>query len=59
MIVGDWVYTPPPNAHLRTMSFSPHGLLMLQSWQQVGSYLRAIDRYEVDLFVEIGIADVH
>jgi cephalosporin hydroxylase len=57
MIVGDWVYTPPPNAHLRPMSFSPHGLLMLQSWQQVGSYLRAIDRYEVDLFVEIGIAD--
>jgi hypothetical protein len=51
------VHVPRDGKRLRTMSFSPHGLLMLQSWNQVGLYLRTLDKYMVTLFVEIGVAD--
>jgi hypothetical protein len=48
------VYEKQPN--LMTMDFQPHGIYVLQSWAQVGLILRAIDQYNVDLFVEVGVA---
>jgi hypothetical protein len=43
--------------NLRAIDFKPHGVLVYQSWEQVGLYLRAIDKYNVDLFVEVGIGN--
>lgn len=40
--------------NLKLMEFRPYGLSVLQSWEQVGLYLRALDRFNVRLFVEVG-----
>ena len=42
--------------NIELLGFRPHGLTVIQSWEQIGLYLRAIDLYGVDLFVEIGMA---
>jgi hypothetical protein len=39
---------------LQLMDFQPYGLTVMQSWEQIGLYLRAIDKGGVRLFVEIG-----
>jgi hypothetical protein len=39
---------------LKLMDFLPYGRTVMQSWEQVGLYLRAIDHYNIRLFVEIG-----